>query len=285
MKIQVINQQQKEFVTLRLQTGGKITSEQLELLAELAEDEARGYVLLTMRKNVELPWIEESRVEKVIRKIAVMTPIEVGSESGDTGIMSCSAHGRCPFEVADVEDAYRSIQDVIRKLDFSLPNKFRITVTGCPNYCTLPFLSDFAVVAQSRPKLSPERCIGCGQCARICRGNAITLERQQVDDKQPIFIDFERCIECAWCIKNCPTGAIEEEETGFTVLLGGRGGPEPRLAEKLISMSSEEEVLEVLVLTLQYYGKLGVGRERFSELLDRTGIEPFKEFLRRIKDD
>ena len=109
MKIHVINQQQKEFVTLRLQTGGRITSEQLELLAELAEDEGQGYVLLTMRKNAELPWIEKSSVGRVIEKIGEITPVEPGSESSDIGIMPCSAHGRCPFEVADVEGAYRSI--------------------------------------------------------------------------------------------------------------------------------------------------------------------------------
>ena len=44
-------------------------------------------------------------------------------------------------------------------------------------------------------------CMGCGVCAQICPGGAITLRGR------PEF-DYGRCIQCFCCIELCPQGAL-----------------------------------------------------------------------------
>jgi uncharacterized protein len=52
------------------------------------------------------------------------------------------------------------------------------------------------------PKIKRKTCIGCGECAAHCPGEAIFLE-----DKKA-YITTEKCIGCAECIVRCPTGSI-----------------------------------------------------------------------------
>ncbi len=52
------------------------------------------------------------------------------------------------------------------------------------------------------PKIKRKTCIGCGECAAHCPGEAIFLE-----DKKA-YIMKEKCIGCAECIVRCPTRSI-----------------------------------------------------------------------------
>lgn len=52
-------------------------------------------------------------------------------------------------------------------------------------------------------KIDPEKCTGCGKCARNCPADAISGEK-----KEPHIIDTEKCIKCGSCIKGCKFDAI-----------------------------------------------------------------------------
>ncbi|WDP85377.1 MAG: DUF362 domain-containing protein [Desulfobacter sp.] len=52
------------------------------------------------------------------------------------------------------------------------------------------------------PKIKRKTCIGCGECAAHCPGEAIYLE-----DKRA-YINKDDCIGCAECIVRCPTQSI-----------------------------------------------------------------------------
>ena len=64
------------------------------------------------------------------------------------------------------------------------------------------FLKFFGNTMISRPVQNPNRCIGCGECVRICAAHAIKLEGKRLD------YDYSKCIRCFCCQEVCPVNAI-----------------------------------------------------------------------------
>jgi NADP-reducing hydrogenase subunit HndC len=54
-----------------------------------------------------------------------------------------------------------------------------------------------------RFRINPEKCKGCGICAKNCPTNAISGKV-----KQPHVIDQDKCIKCGTCMDKCPFDAI-----------------------------------------------------------------------------
>ena len=52
------------------------------------------------------------------------------------------------------------------------------------------------------PKIKRKTCIGCGECAAHCPGEAIYLKEKKA------YIDAKKCIGCAECIVRCPTESV-----------------------------------------------------------------------------
>jgi NADH-quinone oxidoreductase subunit F len=52
-------------------------------------------------------------------------------------------------------------------------------------------------------EIIPEKCPGCGLCAKYCPSDAISGER-----KKPYLIDSDKCIRCGLCMSVCRLGAI-----------------------------------------------------------------------------
>ena len=95
------------------------------------------------------------------------------------------------------------------------------------------------------PQLSflPERCIGCGYCARVCPNDA-----HRVEPERGHVLDRERCTVCGACARECYAGALE---------LVGRE-------------ATVEEVLETVLRDRPFYERSGGG-------LTLSGGEPLMQ--------
>ena len=52
------------------------------------------------------------------------------------------------------------------------------------------------------PRIDKERCVGCGDCAKRCPFDAISIVNGKAE------IDASKCRKCRICIPACPEGAI-----------------------------------------------------------------------------
>jgi electron transport complex protein RnfB len=57
--------------------------------------------------------------------------------------------------------------------------------------------------------LDPEKCIGCGECSKRCKTEAIKTQPAEDDKKvKAVKIDLNRCIGCGVCVASCKSGAL-----------------------------------------------------------------------------
>ncbi|MDR1875501.1 MAG: DUF362 domain-containing protein [Synergistaceae bacterium] len=72
-----------------------------------------------------------------------------------------------------------------------------------PVLSRLPFGKILEQALTSRPVHLPDRCVGCGKCAGMCRAGAIALRGTTLS------FDYGKCIRCYCCHEMCPANAIE----------------------------------------------------------------------------
>ena len=286
----ILAQKQREYTTMRVPVSGRITSEQMDKMADIAERDGKGIVLLTIRKSIEIPWIKYDQSLKVQKELQG-AKLEIGSCGRSVRtVVRCASTGRCPFEVIDVEKKYQEITD--RYYGRSTPTKFKTSVSGCANACANPYINDFGIVGKAHPKIDFMKCDKCYKCVEACRGGvfateegipevegAITQEAITIGEDWMPRIDYDKCIDCGWCISNCPPGALEAERVGYGIYVGGRGGRYPKFAHEVARFVSEGELFRILEGTIEYFRKFAEGRERLVLVLERLGIEHYNEHV------
>src|SRR3954453_14959394 len=134
---------------------GSIEPDQLETMADVADEFSRGWGHITTRQNIQFHFVQLENVPSVLHKFASVG-LTTREACGDTvrNVQGCHLAGACPFEVLDIspwaEAAYQHF--LHSPLAQRLPRKFKINFSGCATDCGQAMFNDVGVVAVSRPR-------------------------------------------------------------------------------------------------------------------------------------
>ncbi|MGD9234378.1 MAG: NAD(P)/FAD-dependent oxidoreductase [Desulfobacterales bacterium] len=70
------------------------------------------------------------------------------------------------------------------------------------------------------------------------------------------------------------------KKDGWTVVIGGNVGAEPRIAEELVSGLNDAGVLQVVDKLVQCYHENAKKRERLGKTIERIGMAPFEDVIK-----
>lgn len=267
-----MRQKQKGYFSLRLQVvGGNLTAENIKTVAEVAEKYGHGYVHMTSRQGIEIPFINFEDIEEVRAELA-----KGGVNPGVCGprvrtVTACQGSEICPSGCIDTYTLAQELDQ--RYFGRELPHKFKFGVTGCQNNCLKAEENDLGVKGGLVVSYDEDACINCGVCLKACREGALT----QNGDK--IAIDYEKCNNCGRCVKSCPTDAWKGE-SGYIVSFGGLFGNKIYKGENIIPIIKDKETLfRVADAAIKFFEENANAGERFRFTLQRVGEEKFKKVI------
>ena len=108
------------------------------------------------------------------------------------------SRGLVPQEIGDLR-VFGDLESFVIP-DYQLTPKQDVTLWGSKNPAIAKLLSGMFA---SRPLIDQPRCVGCGECLRVCPASAITIAGKKAS------IDKQKCIRCFCCQEFCPHAVIE----------------------------------------------------------------------------
>lgn len=265
-----MKQVQKGYGSLRLAVvGGNMTAAQIATVSRVAEKYGKGYVHMTSRQGIEIPFIHVDDLEQVKAEL-----LEGGVETGVCGprvrtVTACQGSEICPSGCIDTYTLAKELDE--RYFGRELPHKFKFGVTGCQNNCLKTEENDVGIKGGMTVEYKEDACISCGVCVKACRESALSMTDGKVE------IDRTKCNNCARCVKSCPTDAWEGTE-GYIVSFGGTFGNHIYKGEEIVPIVRDKEVLfKVTDAAIEYFEENAKPSERFRKTLERLGDEGLKE--------
>lgn len=265
-----MKQKQKGYGSLRLQVvGGNLTAENIRTVSEVAEKYGRGYVHMTSRQGIEIPFIKVEQLAEVKEALA-----KGGVKTGVCGprvrtVTACQGSEICPSGCIDTYTLAKELDE--RYFGRELPHKFKFGVTGCQNNCLKAEENDVGIKGGMEVSYKEDACIGCGVCVKACRQGALSM----VDGK--IVLDEAKCNKCARCVKSCPTEAWQGTP-GYIVSFGGTFGNFVFKGEELVPLIKDKDTLfRVTDAAIEYFEENAKPSERFRKTIERLGEEGLKE--------
>lgn len=282
--------------------GGYVSAEMLEIVKHISETWGDGNFHFGTRQTFDVCGIKYQDVpavneylEKYIKSVeedvcGVDMDLIAGEKVGwnpkagyptigARNITACIGNYHCVCGNVNTFELARKIEGII----FPSHYHIKINISGCPNDCNKAHLCDFGIIGVAEMEYHPDRCIGCGLCARTCeKGSTRVLTLNEETGK--IEKDTCCCVGCGECARVCPASAwTRKEEKYYRVIIGGRTGRQtPRTGKMFLNWASEDVVLSVLKNWQNFSAWVMNYKPEYlhgGHLIDRAGYKKFKEIM------
>ncbi|MSV34912.1 MAG: nitrite/sulfite reductase [Bryobacterales bacterium] len=133
--------------------GGLLTSDQMRQMAKVADEFAGGKGHLTTRQNIQYHFVPLGRVADLLQTLAdVRLTTREACYNTVRNVTACPLAGIHPEEPFDVQPYARRVAFAFlhKELTDSLPRKFKIAFTGCPEDCIATSINDVGLRAVIR---------------------------------------------------------------------------------------------------------------------------------------
>jgi len=141
-----LRERQEGFFTLRTRgPSGNYIQKHLSGLAKISEEYARGFVHLTVRQGIEIPFIKFEHIQNVEEEVK-----RLGVKLGTSGpclraTTACPGSNWCKSGLVDTFSLFNRIEEKGISCGLELPHKFKIVISGCPNTCTRAQASEIGI--------------------------------------------------------------------------------------------------------------------------------------------
>ncbi len=143
-----------EFFMMRIGIpNGIINSAQLKVIGEITRRHARNLADITVRQNIQLHWLTIEDLPEIVQQLDAVGLSPKGA-CGDVvrNVTGCPLAGIAHDELLDASPlALRVAHELTANPEFyNLPRKFKISITGCPAWCSYPEINDIGLTAVKR---------------------------------------------------------------------------------------------------------------------------------------
>jgi sulfite reductase (ferredoxin) len=133
--------------------NGIATSEQIELIADIAAKHGQDLVDITVRQAIQLHWLTIEALPGIIDRLQGSGLSPKGA-CGDVvrNVTGCPLAGLDADEVLDASPfALAAARDLNGNPDlYNLPRKFKVSITGCSVWCSYPEINDIGLTPAVR---------------------------------------------------------------------------------------------------------------------------------------
>jgi len=130
--------------------NGILSASQLRAVGTLARKHARNLADITVRQAIQLHWLTVESLPEVVDALDAVGLSPRGA-CGDVvrNVTGCPLAGVAADELIDAAPLAREIAHLLTANPefYNLPRKFKISVTGCPSWCSNPEINDIGLTA------------------------------------------------------------------------------------------------------------------------------------------
>ncbi|MGL5436298.1 MAG: 4Fe-4S binding protein [Lachnospiraceae bacterium] len=272
-----LKQVQKDKYSMRLHViGGQISAEQLLKIKEISEKFGKGYVHITSRQGIEIPFVDFNDIV-IVKQELEKAGLSLGASGQRVrGVVACQGNSICNSGLIETSELAREIDT--RYFNKDLPHKFKIGITGCKNNCLKAEENDLGIKGAAIVSWNADNCNFCGACKNVCKWNVIRINKT----KKTLNFNEKKCENCGKCTKVCPRSCWSATY-GYKVFIGGTFGKNIITGEQLVPIIMDKETLfEVIDTTIEYFAEFAKSKERLIHTIKRNGDDILKERLKCI---